>query len=71
MNNVQMLAALSNLPEPELLRAGSIADPLGSNTFYSARTVVMLLAAERRRCAKDTSAGMILRAHKNRMAADV
>ena len=52
MNNKQMMAALAALPDTELLQAGKIDDPLGANEFYSARTVVILLAKERKKCAK-------------------
>jgi hypothetical protein len=47
MNNTQMMAALAALPDPELLQAGKITDPLGANAFYSARTVVKLLKKAR------------------------
>ena len=52
MNKTQMMAALATLPDVELLQAGKIDDPLGANEFYSARTVVLLLAKERQKCAK-------------------
>lgn len=55
MNNMQMLAALSALPDPDYMHANTLTDPLGSGTSYSARTVVQLLvdarADERRKCA--------------------
>ena len=55
MNNAQMLAALTALPDPDYMHASTLTDPLGTGTSYSARTVVqMLLAAradERRKCA--------------------
>lgn len=55
MNNAQMLAALSALPDADYMHANKLTDPLGTGTSYSAMTVVqMLLAAredERRKCA--------------------
>ncbi len=49
MNDAQMLAAMIDLPVPDLLQASKIGDPLGSDVFYSARTVakVMGLHAEK------------------------
>ena len=47
MNNTQMMAALAALPEPELMQAGKITDPLGADAFYSARMVVKLLEEAR------------------------
>lgn len=52
MNEARMLAELAKLPDAELLQASKLTDPLGANTFYSGRTVVLLLAAERERCAQ-------------------
>ena len=52
MNEARMLAELAKLPDAELMRASKITDPLGADVFYSGRTVVLLLAAERERCAK-------------------
>lgn len=52
MTNKQMLAALAALPDAEMLVESKLTDPLGSDAYYSARTVVLLLAAERERCAK-------------------
>lgn len=45
-------AALSALPDPEMLTAGKIYDPLGSDAWYTARTVVKLLQKERQRLAR-------------------
>lgn len=45
-------AALSALPDPEMLTAGKIDDPLGSDAWYTARTVVKLLQKERQRLAR-------------------
>jgi hypothetical protein len=50
MNEAQMLGKLANLPDPELLQASKITDPVGAEVFYSGRTVVKLLVAERKRC---------------------
>ena len=56
MTNEQFLIALAALPTPELLQASKITDALGTDAYYSARTVVVLLAAaiaqERGECAK-------------------
>lgn len=52
MSNTQMLAAVMALPDVELLGVGKISDPIGSDRFYSARTVVALLAREREACAR-------------------
>lgn len=52
MTNEKMMAALARLPDAELMTPGRIDSPLGSDTFYSARTVVALLEKERRHCAK-------------------
>jgi len=50
MDNKQMMAAIGALPTPDLLEAGGLNDPIGENEYYSARTVVQLLAVERARC---------------------
>ena len=52
MTNEQMLAAVLALPDVEMLTASKIDDPIGADRFYSARTVVALIAKERERCAK-------------------
>ena len=51
MNNKDMMAAIAQLPYPDMLTESKITDPVGSNTYYSARTVVELLAKERQKCA--------------------
>lgn len=43
MTEEQMLAAIAALPDAELLQASKITDTIGSDTFYSARTVAKLL----------------------------
>jgi hypothetical protein len=44
----QWLGAINALPPVEVIGESKITDPLGSSDFYSARTVVKLLRAERR-----------------------
>lgn len=51
MNNQEMMAALQKLPVADLMQASAITDPIGADTYYSARTVVQLLAQEREMCA--------------------
>lgn len=48
MNNTQMMCALAQLPEVEMLRESKIDDPIGSDVFYSGRTVVRLLNEQRK-----------------------
>jgi hypothetical protein len=50
MNNAQMLAALAALPDPDMLTATKIDDPLGAGVYYRADTVVRILAKERKTC---------------------
>lgn len=52
MNELKMTAEMARLPGADLVTAGKIYDPHGSNTYYSARTVAELLIAERERCVK-------------------
>lgn len=52
LDEARMLAELAKLPDPELLQANQITDPIGADAFYCARTVVGLLTAERERCAR-------------------
>ena len=49
MTDAQMRIALAALPDPDLLQTSNIDDPIGSDVFYSGRTVVELLARERER----------------------
>jgi hypothetical protein len=53
MNNGRMLDALLALPDAEMRTETKIDDPIGAGSYYSARTVVRLLAAERERCARE------------------
>lgn len=46
----QLLATMAALPAPDLLQPSRIDDPVGTDAFYSARTVATLLVAERTRC---------------------
>jgi hypothetical protein len=43
MTEADILAAIQLLPEPDLIEAGKITDPIGSRSYYSARTVAKLL----------------------------
>jgi hypothetical protein len=43
MTNDELMDALAKLPPPDLVTPGKISDPIGSNIYYSARTVVQLL----------------------------
>jgi len=52
MTNDQVMAKILALPDPEMIGASKLDDPIGADRFYSARTVVKLLANERERCAK-------------------
>jgi hypothetical protein len=51
MTESQILAAIAALPDCDLLAASKITDAPGADQFYSARTVVKLLAIEREACA--------------------
>jgi len=63
LDEARMLAELAKLPDPELLQASQITDPIGADAFYSGRTVVELLTAERERlhAALDEAADMLAR----------
>lgn len=52
VTNEQMLAAICALPSPDLLAQSTIDSPLGSDTYYSARTVAGLLHAQAARIAE-------------------
>ena len=52
MNNSQMFAAVMALPDPEAIVACKLSDSIGSGRYYSAQTVIRMLADERQRCAK-------------------
>lgn len=47
----EMLRRISSLPAPDLLGESKLSDPVGSDAFYNARTVVGLLRAQRERIA--------------------
>jgi len=47
-----MMAAIDVPPTPYLIAESKITDPIGANTYYSAITVIGLLAAAREKCAK-------------------
>jgi len=44
MKDEQMLAATMGLPDPDLLTATKITDPIGAGSYYRADTVVRLLS---------------------------
>jgi hypothetical protein len=44
MKNEKMIYAIGSLPDPDLMMPSKITDPPGSGIYYSARTVVKLLA---------------------------
>jgi hypothetical protein len=48
MNDSDMMCALAQLPEAEMLCTSKIDDPIGSDVFYSGRTVVGLLDENRK-----------------------
>ncbi len=43
MKDEQMLASMMGLPDPDLLTATKITDPIGAGSYYRADTVVRLL----------------------------
>lgn len=47
MNNEQMLDTLVTLPDPDMMTATKIDDPLGSGAYYRADNVARMLAKER------------------------
>lgn len=47
----EMLRRVSSLPAPDMLGESKLSDPVGADAFYSARTVVGLLHAQRERIA--------------------
>jgi len=76
LTNEQMMRYLSSLSDPDLLETCSIDSPLGSNQYYSARTVIDLLidcadrarAYEKERCAK--SCEKLAEEYRGRFAED-
>lgn len=48
----KLVDIILGLPPCDLMQASKITDALGSDTFYSARTVAQMLLEERERCAK-------------------
>ena len=49
MRDEKMLAAMMGLPDPDLLTATKITDPIGAGSYYRADTVVRLLVHSQRR----------------------
>lgn len=46
------MAAMAALPDPDLLTPSTLDDPLDGGQYYSASTLLKLLAAQRERLAK-------------------
>lgn len=64
MNNEQILAALAALPDPDMLTATKITDPIGAGSYYRADTVARLLAKEREKHGADTMRMDFLERHE-------
>jgi hypothetical protein len=47
MTDEDIMREIELLPEPDLMEPGKITDPVGSSTYYSARTVARLLLEQR------------------------
>lgn len=50
MNDREIFLEVMNLPDPDLITESKIGDPVGSECFYRADTVVKLLMKEREKC---------------------
>ena len=50
MKDWEMISELMKLPDPDLITESKAGDPVGSECFYRADTVVKLLMKEREKC---------------------